>query len=226
MPPLIEMKGKKFNRLVVIERCGSDKKGQAAWLCLCNCGKKTVVTGVYLRNGDTKSCGCLIKDTSRALLLKHGMFGTKVYKAWSGMIERCTNPNSKSWHGYGGRGIKVCHRWRNSFSAFLVDMGDKPEGMTLERKDNDGNYEPDNCKWATRKDQARNTRRNKLVSYNGETLCLSAWAEKTDISSAALWVRIVKLKWPIEKALTMPVRKQKRRLPGTNTTTKRVIGVR
>lgn len=130
---------------------------------------------------------------------KHGMYGTPIYRTWLRMIQRCHNPNNRNYDGYGGRGIKVCDRWRK-FENFFEDMGDAPKGLTLERIDNNMGYSPDNCMWATRKEQARNRRTTRFYTLNGETLTVSEWAKKIGISHESMRKRINK--WPLEKALT------------------------
>ncbi len=133
----------------------------------------------------------------------HGMTGTSTHVIWLGMIQRCRDPNAQDWDRYGGRGIKVCERWQ-SFENFLADMGVRPDGMSVERDDNDGDYTPDNCRWATRSEQQRNRRSNVLLTYNGETLCVAEWAIRTGINRMTLHTRINR-DWPVERILTAPV---------------------
>ena len=132
------------------------------------------------------------------------MTGTRERKTWNDMIQRCRNPNSKDYKNYGGRGIKVCERW-HEFEGFYEDMGDKPDGMSLDRIDNDGDYRPSNCRWATAKTQCRNRRGNRMLTYDGQTKCASAWAEVVGTTPSALHMRLVR-GWSVERALTTPSR--------------------
>ena len=165
MTLLVDLTGKSFGRLLVMEHAGSNLRGQSRWLCQCVCGTQKVIASTDLKRGNARSCGCLRREMSRKRRMKHGCAsGSKTadYHSWLAMLKRCTNPNEPAFPDYGGRGIMVCDRWRNSFESFLADMGPRPRGLTLERVDNDGNYEPGNCVWGTRKQQSRNRRSTKL----------------------------------------------------------------
>lgn len=185
----IEMTGKRFGRLKVLSETGSDKWNTVCWLCLCACGQKVIVTGTHLRSGNTKSCGCLQKERISAVKTIHGQTGSRTYKSWTEMRVRCNNPNSKIYKYYGGRGIIICNRW-NEFKNFFADMGERPENLSIERINNNKGYSPDNCKWGTRKEQARNSRHNHVITYQGKTQCMSAWAEELGINYKALWARL------------------------------------
>ena len=156
MPTKIDLTGQRFGRLVVMNEAGK-RNNFVAWKCRCDCGNEKVITGSSLRNGSTKSCGCLNKEKTKEKHTKHGKCDTKVYQIWASMLARCYNPNSSDYKNYGGRGIKVYRPWWK-FKNFYRDMGDKPEGMALERINNDKGYHPNNCKWASYKEQVENTR--------------------------------------------------------------------
>lgn len=179
---------------------------------VCDCGTDRRVRGYQLRSGRTTSCGCARPVPSQ---LRHGHSkrekDSPEYVAWRSMIGRCRNPKATNYRWYGGRGISVCDRW-SSFDAFLEDMGTRPPGCNIERIDNSGNYEPGNCRWATRKEQGRNKRNNVVLSMNGETLCVAEWAERTGIKRHTISARLAK-GWPVDRALSVPVRALVRRDP-------------
>lgn len=204
-----DMTGMRFHRLLVIDCAGKPNGRSYAWNVVCNCGRSFSTMGSNLRSGAAKSCGCLQREKARAAgdrTRTHGMTNTSIYSIWDSMHQRCSNPNRKDFRKYGGRGINVCDAWK-SFEQFLADMGPRPTGMSLDRINNDLGYSPKNCRWATAKQQARNQRTNRLITYLGETLCLSEWAEKLSISQITLQTRITKYKWSVERALTQPVQK-------------------
>jgi hypothetical protein len=198
--------GETFGRLTVLERAEDGPWGNDRWRCLCSCGAATTVTGNNLRKQETRSCGCLSADSASKRLTTHGHTrGGRMpttYRTWATMRSRCGNPNAKNYGRYGGRGIKVCERW-SSFENFLEDMGERPEGTSLDRIENDGNYDPGNCRWATRKEQQRNTRRNRLVTFDGQTRCLSAWSEMLGLSRSTLHARL-RLGWSVSDAFVIP----------------------
>lgn len=205
--------GKTFGHLTVvsydlrqrrtIRKRDSSKKH--FYVCQCDCGATTIVARYNLLNGNTKSCGCLktqrVYESSRAV---DGGY-TPEYKAWEAMIQRCNNPNVRHYKRYGGRGIKVCKRWLSSFDAFLSDMGERPSPHhSIDRfPDNDGNYEPENCRWATWQQQNRNKSGTRPLTFRGETLLLVEWEDKLGLPRGRLSQRLC-LGWPVEDALTIP----------------------
>lgn len=198
----LNIEGQRFNRMLVISRADSDKNGNARWNCVCDCGEERTVHSQSLRNGSTQSCGCLNKDSRP---VKHGASGEPVYKAWHGMIQRCTNKGHHKWHRYGGRGITVCERWLK-FENFIEDMGTRPVGMSVDREDNNGNYEPGNCRWATPLQQGSNRSTNVYVLIDDELLTLSSAARRFGIHKSTVMNRI-RSGWEPLKAVTTPVKK-------------------
>lgn len=156
--------GRRFGKLTVVERTGSNKRHNALWKCRCDCGNETLVSSPLLIKGRTKSCGCLTVAT-------HGESGSRTYRIWNHMKQRCSNPNTKQWMDYGGRGIRVCERWEK-YENFLADMGIAPPRLTLERGNANGNYEPENCRWATYAEQSRNKRLTRFVMIDGVEMVL------------------------------------------------------
>lgn len=194
--PVADISGKKFDRLLVIKRVANHpSSGNAVFLCKCDCGNETNVTGSHLRTGHTRSCGCRFVDFGGHHT--HGATGTAEHDVWRGML-RCGNPRHKY---YAGRGISVCGRWL-SFENFLSDMGLRPSPEhSIERQRNNENYDPDNCVWATRSQQGRNKRSNRYIEYLGQRILLIEAAEKHGIPYKVLWHRIMVADWPVEKAL-------------------------
>lgn len=189
---LIDLTGMRFARLTVIRREGYVQRNtkQPVWLCRCVCGTEKLIMGATLRNGTTTSCGCFQRESTSIRSKKHGAKGTPEHNSWRGMRGRCDNPNNTHYAQYGGRGITYCSRW-TEFENFHADMGDRPAGHTLDRyPDNDGDYGPDNCRWATTKQQGHNTQRTVLVTYEGTTLCVKDWASVLGITDRALAHRL------------------------------------
>lgn len=200
-----DLTGKTFGRWTVLGPA-SNNDGHYYWRCRCECGSMKNVYGPSLKRGKSTGCGCYFRQRLIERNTTHGKHYDPANRVWVAVIQRCTNPNCSSYHKYGALGIRVCKRWRESFKAFLEDMGPRPCGTTIDRIDNDGHYEPGNCRWATPKQQARNTSRNVFITHNGDTLTISAWAERLGFNNVTLWTRIRRLNWPIEEALTKPLR--------------------
>lgn len=201
MPKMIDRTGHRYGRLLVLERAESQRTSgghlMTRWRCQCDCGSTVDVLAGSLAQGRTMSCGCLVQESRRLCHLRHGMSKTKAYNVWSAIKQRCCNPNYKHFANYGGRGISLAPEWHD-FAVFLRDMGERPSDKhSIERIDNDRGYEPGNCRWATRAEQARNTRRNVIVNHNGERLVAMDLATKLGISRKSV-VKRVKAGWSDE----------------------------
>lgn len=208
MGKFIDLTGQRFGRLTVIERAENATNGRVQWKCVCDCGNQVVCRAYNLQNGHTRSCGCLHEEGSRTT---HGMKRTRLYRIWEGMKTRCNNPGSQRYEDYGGRGVKVCPEWE-SFEAFrdwAMESGYQ-DHLTIDRQNNDGDYSPENCRWATMEVQQSNKRNNFLLTHNGKTLTVSQWAAETGIERRTITKR-KKLGWSDDEALTVPVRKHTRR---------------
>lgn len=204
---IYDLTGQRFGRWTVLTREGSDKQKAATWLCRCDCGKEQIVRGYALRYGHTKSCGCLPSEQVAKRNWKHGGSRTKLYRVWDGMKKRCINLNEPAYKNYGGRGISVCDEWVRSFESFR-DWGlshGYRDGLSIDRVNNDGDYCPENCRWADAKTQGNNRRSNRLLEFSDETHTISEWSDLTGIPQDVITYRI-KAGWPVEKALTESVR--------------------
>jgi hypothetical protein len=200
-----DLTGQTFGRLTALEATPERRNGNVGWACRCECGKVVVVASGNLRSGNTKSCGCLQGDTIATHgASRHGV-RAREYRTWKAMFTRCYNPNARYFSRYGGRGIRICERWRD-YADFLADMGPCPPGYTLERINNDGNYEPGNVRWATQAEQMRNTSRTRLLTHDGITLCLLDWATRRGLTFSTLHHRLDR-GWPIDRALNTPMRR-------------------
>jgi hypothetical protein len=202
------LSGLRYGRLTVLSYAGMinvDTK-RAAWRCRCDCGAKVIVLAKSLRNGLTKSCGCLKSDKARARLLKHGACKSREYGAWCAIKTRCYNANTPTYKDYGGRGIYMADKWRHDFERFRRDMGPCPLGYQVERIDNNGPYAPGNCKWANRFEQQANTRATKLIELNGQRHTTSEWERRLGFTSGTIKRRLQR-GWTVERALTEAVRR-------------------
>lgn len=206
-PNFKDLTGQTFGRLIVIFQAGKDRYNYALWETKCSCGNKRIVNGRDLRAGDTTSCGCAKRERIIARSTTHGLTkGGRLplgYVSWSGAKNRCLNPNNKSFRLYGGRGITMCKRWSDSFEAFIADMGNPPSRRhSLDRFPNqDGNYEPCNCRWATAKQQSDNQRTNRILEFQGKRQNVAQWALELGIRYGTLRQRL-RRSWPIERALS------------------------
>lgn len=201
MRKCIDLTNKKFGRLTVIKRV-ENKGKETCWLCKCDCGNEKIIKAKNLKSGTTQSCGCLHKEKTQKINYKHGLRKTRLYNTWANMKKRCYNKNDKRYKNYGGRGIIMCDEWQNDFMSFYnwaINNGYK-ENLTIDRIDVNGNYEPNNCRWATIKIQANNTTTNHYITYNNETHTIAEWADILNINYAKLHARITKSKWNIERA--------------------------
>jgi hypothetical protein len=205
-----DLTGERFGRWLVVEHSHVKAKNHY-WLCRCDCGREKAVGVSGLKTGLSRSCGCLMRELAKTRQLRHGGAAGKKsgeYQVWSQMKHRCENPDANGFANYGGRGIKVCERWKgeDGFINFVADMGARPSlSYTLDRfPNNDGDYEPGNCRWATSKEQSRNKRSNHLLTYDGETRCLTEWSEITGIFLGTLAMR-VRLGWDAESIVNTPV---------------------
>lgn len=196
----LELTGQRFGRLSVLRLVPGP--GKSRWECRCDCGKDTIIAGSQLR-ARTKSCGCLHKEIASRNLRKHGYAGTPTYNIWKGIKKRCYAKSFKDYHDYGGRGIRVCVEWLDSFEAFLRDMGERPAGMSIERKDSAGDYEPGNCIWADAKTQSRNRRSLVMVEVQGRRMCLAEACEMFGANTSRTRHRLA-TGWDLMDALTRP----------------------
>jgi hypothetical protein len=200
----------KFSNLLVVKKLYVlNKRDKKMWLCICDCGKETTAYSSDLFRGYKKSCGCLKVSRMIEMSTKHGLKKHSLYIAWINMRERCRRKNLSQYKDYGGRGIKICDEWRNDFMAFYnwsIANGWK-KGLTIDRIDNNGHYDPSNCRFVDRITQCRNQRSNVLITYGGRTLCVSEWASILGLSGSTLRNRISILKWDLNKAFTTPLQK-------------------
>ena len=203
----MDLIGKNFGRWKVLSR-NQNRGKHPYWQCICECGKARSVNQSSLITGLSKSCGCLSKEvtaaTGRANRV-HGGAGSATYRIWQSMIQRCRNSNLEIFKYYGGKGITVCDEWLD-YSTFLRDMGERPKGRSIDRIDGGKGYYKDNCRWATNKEQSRNIRTNRNVTYNGVEKSLSQWCEELNLNYQAVHSRLTRYGWAVNKALSTPTR--------------------
>lgn len=202
-PRVKDLTGQVFGRLTVVSFTKGKRCDSAYWKCKCDCGNDVVVLGYSLSSGNTKSCGCLMRETTRASFTTHGYRKTRTYRAWMSMKYRC-QPWNKQKQNYYDRGIRVCDRW-DKFENFLLDMGECQDGFELDRINNNKGYEPGNCRWTDEVTQARNKRNIKYYEYGGRSMILTDWAKYTGIDRRLIAGRINRFKWSFERAITTPV---------------------
>ena len=199
MPPLLDLSGQKFGRLLVIRPTVNRVNGRVIFECQCDCGELAFATGSNLQNGRHRSCGCSKVER----FYRHGLSRHPLASTWYGLVSRCSDQNHPQWSDYGGRGITVCPEWvgDKGLSQFITDMAPKPEGTTIDRIDNDGSYSAANCRWATSFEQQSNTRQNIHITYDGRTMIASEWARHLGIRIDTLFFRL-KSGRPLSEVLT------------------------
>lgn len=220
MPAIQDISGQRFGRLVAI-KIDHRKPPTTFWLCRCDCGNTNIVAVAKLKNGHCTSCGCSQREAISSRMTTHGLTKgnekSPEFNTWCHMKTRCLNKRCKSYPDYGGRGITICDRWLgpNGFPNFLADMGPKPKGgrYSIGRIDNDGNYEPGNCRWESDLEQAHNKRNSQKFTYNGRTLCISEWCREVGGDDSIIHMRL-RRGWSIERAVSTPAIKRQR--PETN----------
>lgn len=201
--------GQRFGRIKVIRFLSKEERNSTykRWLCKCDCGKTLQMNIAALTSGNTKSCGCQQRERVARLNYRHGKWKTALFNVWIGMRNRCYQKNTKYYSNYGGRGIVVCPEWKDNFETFekWALTNGYQKGLSIDRKDVNGNYEPSNCKWSTNKQQCNNKRNNHYISFNGKTQSLQMWADETGIDRSVIGYRLKK-GWEVEKALSIPVK--------------------
>ena len=205
----LDLLNQRFGKLEVIGQARNSESKRIMWKCRCDCGNIIFALSFHLKNGRTKSCGCLAKQRLKTLAVKHNMSHTRIYRIWKTLRKRCNNPNDTNYKYYGKRGISVCKDWDNDFMSFYnwAMQNGYEDNLTIDRIDNNGNYEPGNCRWVDMKTQNSNNRNNHKITYNNKTLTLTQWSIIYDIPYQTLATRLHR-GWTIEKALTTPIKKR------------------
>lgn len=213
MAKIKDLTGQRFGRLMVLYDTGERRDRHVVWHCQCDCGNELDVRSGDLVSVRTTSCGCYQRQRVAEVHTVHGMARKEkihpIYWTWRGMLQRCENPSDEAYKNYGFRGIKVCDEWHKfvPFCDWALANGWQ-KGLQLDRINNNGNYEPGNCRWATPQENSRNRRDNRMITFAGKTQCLAAWADETGIEWCTLWFRINRYRWPIGRALTEPVKRR------------------
>ena len=202
MAKIKNIEGRRFGKLVALKMDGFNKWKKAVWLCRCDCGNTISTLSNGLIAGRTKSCGCYQKE----VVTKHGVSRSPEYIAWKSMISRCRNSNDPSYKTYGGAGVDVCDRWIESVNNFIEDMGARPSlKYSVDRIDNSKGYSKENCRWATMKEQQRNRTNNRIIEFNGISMCIAEWCELLGLKFCTLDRRLKNKNFTVEQALTMPL---------------------
>jgi hypothetical protein len=199
-----DLTGQRFGRLVAIRRVPRPRH-HTFWWCQCDCGGHAIAEASNLRKGCSTSCGCRITERARVLNRTHGRSGTREHRIWKNCKTRCYNTNNANYPAWGGRGITMCDEWRHDLARFFADMGPCPAGHTLERIDNNGRYEPSNCRWASMREQSNNRRDNHRLTWDGQTHTIREWERLRGFKRSAVRARIHR-GWSVERALTTPIR--------------------
>jgi len=206
VPAAIDLSGQRFGRLLVIQRAPENStlgKRRTQWLCRCDCGNDHIAATGDLRKGDTQSCGCLKRELDVSRNKRHGESGTKLHNIWKAMNRRCTDAKLSDYHYYGGRGIRVCNEWRDDYCTFrkwALSHGYQ-NGLTIDRIDTNGNYEPSNCRWVTHREQCNNRRSNRMFTHNGVSASIQQWSDRTGIPYSTLYMRL-RNGWRFEDAIS------------------------
>ncbi len=200
---IVDFTGKWFGRIKVIEYAGKDKGNHSRWLCECECGKRKIIAGFNLASGAINSCGCLRKETTGLLNKTHGQSNSRLYSIYCNMISRTENPNATAYNLYGGRGIAICSEWRNDFPSFYnwALSNGYQDTLSIDRKDNDKGYSPDNCRWVSMSNQFNNRRSNRVITFNGENKTIAQWARSLSIDRHTIHSRL-NSGWSVERALS------------------------
>lgn len=211
MPKIIDLTNQHFDRLTVVTKHPeNDKFGAVQWKCDCSCGGAVIVPTSQLTSHKTRSCGCLNREAVKAANTKHGMSRSLEYSSWKSIRERCYDERHPQYADYGGRGITMCDEWKDDFMAFYNDMGPRPsKDHSIDRKDVNGNYCKENCRWATSTEQANNRRNSRFYLHDGVSRTLASWCRELNLKYSVVWERL-ELGWTFEKAITEPINDRKK----------------